>query len=258
MVVLHGGPGAQHDYLLPAFRRLSDRYRLYFYDQRGGGRSLSSRRTQISWHDHVTDLERLRVHWGLERLTLLGYSWGGLLALLYACEHPRRVGAMVLVSPAAGWGDYPRRFQEELARRARADPLRAMRAELEASDLRERDPAAYAQRRFDLSVAAYFRDPNESRDSPRFVVRFQTQEATWASLKGYGRELRSRVEKLTCPVLVLHGRHDPLPLEWAEELAETLPEARLVVLERSGHVPYVEEPERTFGEIRRFLEERAE
>lgn len=245
VVVLHGGPGAHHDYLLPAFSRLADEYRLCFYDQRGGGRSRVPRPYEITWRDHVADLELLRETWGLDHLVLIGYSWGGLLALLYAAEHPERAQALVLLAPAAGWGDYPRRFKEELQRR--------WRAELEASGLRDRGADAYRRRRFDLSVAGYYRDPRDALDSAPFAVQMQAQQATWASLRGHGSELQRRLRTLTVPTLILHGRYDPIPLEWAEELAKIVTTARLEVLENSGHVPYVEEADRTFAQIRRFL-----
>ncbi len=255
VVVLHGGPGAHHDYLLPAFSRLSGEYHLYFYDQRGGGRSKVSSPHKIGWRDHVADLETLRVEWGIDRLLLLGYSWGGLLALLFATEHPSHVEALVLIAPAAGWGGYHVRLKKELARRGRSQAVREMREELEASGLRRSDPQHYKQRRFDLSMAGYYQNPRNACDSEAFVVQMQAQQATWASLKGYGRVLKSKVEKLRTPALILHGRHDPIPLEWAEELAGVMPDARLTVLENSGHVPYVEESEETFREIRRFLQE---
>ncbi len=255
VVVLHGGPGAHHDYLLPHFGRLADEFRLYFYDQRGGGRSRVEAPHAIGWRDHVADLDGLRREWRLDRLSLLGYSWGGLLALLYAGEHPARVRALALVSPAAGWGGHQRKFKEEFGRRSRTEAVKQMRAELDASGLAERDPAAYRQRRFDLSVAGYFLDPRDAVDSTPFVVQAQAQQATWASLKGHGAELRRRLSRLEVPTLILHGRHDPIPLEWARELAALLPRARLVVLERSAHVPYVEEPERTYTELRVFLRE---
>ncbi|UCF20241.1 MAG: alpha/beta fold hydrolase, partial [Gemmatimonadota bacterium] len=255
VVVLHGGPGANHEYLIPSLGSLSDEFRLHFYDQRGGGRSRVALPNEVGWRDHVADLEALRREWAIERLAIIGYSWGGLLALLYATEHPARAGALALVSPAAGWGDYQRRFRDEFARRSRSEAVMRMRAELEASGLRHSDPAAYQQSRFDISVAGYFRDPQDAVDSTPFVVQLQAQQATWASLMGYGVELRRRVAAVRVPTLILHGRYDPIPLAWAEELAGLLPAARLVVLERSAHVPYVEERDRTLAELRGFLRE---
>ena len=258
VTLLHGGPGAQHDYLLSAFRVLEDEFHLYFYDQRGGGRSQVPQPQKVGWRDHVADLETLRVDWGLERLTIVGYSWGGLLALLYASEFPDRVRAQVLVAPAPGWGDHRRSFRKEFLRRSQSPEIKKLRAELEASGLRQSDPARYGQRRFDLSVAGYYLNPSSAFDSESFIVHLQAQQATWASLRECGADLRRKLGLVQTPTLVLHGRHDPIPLVWAEELARIMPRARLVVLENSGHVPYVEEADLTFGEIRRFLREHAD
>ena len=109
VVVLHGGPGAHHDYLLPQYDHLAEGGRaLLYYDQRGGGRSPVPRDMPVGWREHVADLEALRGHWQLDRLTVVGYSWGGLLALLYALEHPDRIARLALVSSApvtAAWRD---------------------------------------------------------------------------------------------------------------------------------------------------------
>jgi proline iminopeptidase len=255
LVVLHGGPGAHHDYLLPQFDVLADEFHLHYYDQRGGGRSPVTRPAAVSWRDHVADLAALKQVWGLGPLALLGYSWGGLLALLYASERPDDVSVLVLVAPAPAWGDYHSRFREEMERRAAAPEVRLLREELQRSGLRERDPAAYRRRRFDLSVAGYFRDPRAASGLTPFVVQTQAQQATLASLEGHGPALRRKLAALGVPALILHGRRDPIPVEWAEELAGVLPTARLVVLEQSGHVPHVEEREASFREIRLFLRE---
>ncbi|MGH7544873.1 MAG: alpha/beta fold hydrolase [Gemmatimonadota bacterium] len=258
VVVLHGGPGAHHDYLLPQFGILADAFKLYFYDQRGGGRSKVARPHEVTWRQHVADLEALRGAWGLERMRVVAYSWGGLLGLLYASEHPERLRCLVLVDPAPGWGDYYATFQEEFRRRTESPEVEAMRRALETSGLKERDPEAYRQRRFELSVAGYFRDPSRATGLTPFRVQAQAQQATWASLHGYGPTLRERLTSLDVPTLILHGRHDPIPLAWAQELAAYLPRAELVVLEKSAHVPYVEEPETLFARIRSFLERHAD
>src|SRR3954471_5149215 len=102
-VLLHGGPGASHDYLRPQLDALAKpgQRRLFYYDQRGGGRSpLDAGVKAGGWRVHVEDLEAVRRHLQRDRLTLVGYSWGGLLALLYATEHPDRVERLALISPA--------------------------------------------------------------------------------------------------------------------------------------------------------------
>jgi proline iminopeptidase len=93
MLVLHGGPGAHHDYLLPQMLALAEvggGRELLFYDQRGGGRSkATSDRDPITWRTQVADVGAVIREFALERPVLIGYSWGGLLALLYSGQSHR-------------------------------------------------------------------------------------------------------------------------------------------------------------------------
>ena len=118
VIVLHGGPGAHHDYLLPGFDRLATGRTLVYYDQRGGGRSAVAREVPVGWREQVADLEALREAWGLPTLTLAGYSWGALLAVLYALEHPDRVERLALVSPAPAWRAARAAFEARFAARS--------------------------------------------------------------------------------------------------------------------------------------------
>src|SRR5919205_519997 len=78
LLVLHGGPGAHHDYLLPQMLALADSYELVFYDQRGGGRSKTADRAPITWQTQVEDMALAIRELDLAPLSLVGYSWGGL------------------------------------------------------------------------------------------------------------------------------------------------------------------------------------
>jgi proline iminopeptidase len=246
-VVLHGGPGAHHDYLLPNFDALARSRELIYYDQRGGGRSPVSRETPVGWREHVLDLEALRQQWGLERLTLAGYSWGGLLALLYAIEFPHRIERLALVSPAPAWREARVEFERRFAERNLAPELQRQRSALRESGLRERDHAAYARRLFELSVIPYFSDPSRARDLTPFRVTGRTQQEVWDSLGDY--DLRPAVSRLAAPTLVLHGEDDPIPLDAAATLARLLG-ADFHPLPHSGHVPYVE----AFDEFVRLMD----
>jgi proline iminopeptidase len=236
-VVLHGGPGAHHDYLLPGFDALATRRELIYYDQRGGGRSSVLRDVRVGWREQVEDLEALREVWQLEQLTIAGYSWGGLLALLYAIEYPNRVSRIALISPAPAWRAAREEFERRFSERNLAPELQRQRAALRESGLRDADPQAYAQRLFELSVAPYFHDPQRARDLTPFRVTGRTQQEVWASLGDY--DLRSSIAALRFPALVLHGESDPIPIEASRELARHLT-AEFHPLPRCGHVPYVE------------------
>ncbi|HEY0971781.1 MAG TPA: alpha/beta hydrolase [Gemmatimonadales bacterium] len=255
ILVLHGGPGAHHDYLLPQMLELADGYELIFYDQRGGGRSRTDDPAPITWRTQVNDLTRLIVEFELDPLTVLGYSWGGLLALLYALDavrnpviaHPRR---LMLVSPAPISRDLRDAFEAEFAERQRSPVIQELRAELAASGLRERDPDAYRQRAFELSVSGYFADPRRATELTPFRVTGKVQQSVWESLAFF--DLASDLETVRCPGIIVHGRQDPIPVE-SSRIASRQLGVELVELDDCGHVPYVEQPERLFGALRGFL-----
>jgi pimeloyl-ACP methyl ester carboxylesterase len=166
-----------------------------------------------------------------------GYSWGGLLALLYAIEFPARVERLALVSPAPAWRQAREESERRFAERNLAPELQRRRAELRTSGLKEQDPAAYARRLFELSVAPYFFDPSRARDLTPFRVTGRTQQEVWSSLGDF--DLRDSLAGLSLPAAVLHGQDDPIPLDSARTVARLL-KAELQVVPHCGHVPYVE------------------
>jgi proline iminopeptidase len=239
-VVLHGGPGAHHDYLLPGFDRLAARRSLIYYDQRGGGRSAVAREVPVGWREQVADLEAMRSAWGLAQLSLAGYSWGGLLAVLYALEHPERVESLALVSCAPVWLGARSEFERRLAARNAAPEVQEARRLVQAGGLRERSPEEYRQRMFELSVAGYFHVWRKARELTPFRITGRTQKEVWDSLGDF--DLRAGIAQLRVPAVVLHGEDDPIPIETAEALARLLG-VRLHRVPECGHVPYVEAPE---------------
>ena len=256
VIVLHGGPGAHHDYLLPQFDRLAVERSLFYYDQRGGGQSPVSRDTPVGWREHVADLHALRETLGLERLTLCGYSWGGLLAILYLLEHPETVERLALVSPASLTVAYRRQFEEEFARRMAAPEIQRERELLRASGLRERDPAAYQRRAFELSVAGYFRDFRDAKNLTPFRVNARTQQAVWDSLGEY--DLRPQLDERAAhpplpPSRILHGTYDPIPIAGSRELAAGGGLTAELIELPVGHCPHVEATEEFVRALDAFL-----
>lgn len=249
--MLHGGPGAHHDYLLPGFDLLAHGRTLVYYDQRGGGRSPVARDVPVGWREQVADLEALRDVWGLDRLDLCGYSWGALLAMLYAVTHPRRVASLALVSPAPAARREREAYEANLAARNATPELLAEREALQASGLRGQDLATYNRRLFELAVAGYFHDPRRARELTPFRITGRTQQEVWNSLD-IDFDLRPALGRLDIPARVVHGDDDPIPMETAVATAEAL-EADLVILANCGHVPFVEAPEAFVAALDPFL-----
>ena len=254
VIVLHGGPGAHHDYLLPQFDALAVGRRLRYYDQRGGGRSPVPRDVSVGWREHVEDLNALIDHWALAPTTILGYSWGGLLALLHAATYPEQVARLALVSPAPPTKEHRNEFQRRFADRMAHPSVVNARKELQESGLKTRDAAAYRKQAFELSVAGYFKDPARARALTPFRVAGRTQRAVWDSVAAsdLGTEL-DELGELCVPALVVHGRHDPIPLETAEHVADLLCSAKLEILDDVGHVPHVEDSDAFVRILDEFL-----
>jgi proline iminopeptidase len=235
---------------------LAREHRLVFYDQRGGGRSRADDdRAAIGWQDQVADVARIVTELHVAPLSLVGYSWGGLLAMLYAIEaHAGRVAPaparLALIDPAPVNRAYRDEFEQEFARRQASPEVGALRDELQQSGLRERDPEAYRHRAFEVSVAGYFADPRRARDLTPFRVTGRVQQSTWASLGDY--DLLPDLQKLRLPSFVVHGRQDPIPLASSQAAARALATS-CVVLEDCGHVPYVEQPAGLFPPLQAFL-----
>jgi proline iminopeptidase len=236
---------------------LGDKHDLLFYDQRGGGRSRADARIPITWQTNVEDLGAVVEEFGLHPLSIVGYSWGAMLGLLYAIEqranpHLRAPERMALISPGPLTREYRRQFEAEFGRRQQSPDVQRMRDELAASGLREKDPEAHRQRAFELGVAGYFSDPRRAADLTPFRVVGRVQESVWESLGDF--DLISDLKGIKIPSVIVSGRDDPIPLASSSEAANALG-TNLVVLDECGHVPYVEQPQGLFRALDPFLDE---
>jgi proline iminopeptidase len=257
LLVLHGGPGADHCYLLPQMLKLGERHDLLFYDQRGGGRSKSDARVPVTWRTHVDDLAATIDEFSLDPVSIVGYSWGAMLALLYVIEARKNAALrsphrLALISPAPLTREYRQQFEAEFSRRQQAPEIQRRREELAASDLRETDPEAYTQRAFELGVAGYFFDPRNARNLTPFRVVGRVQQSVWESLGNF--DLTGQLEGVRIPTIIVHGRDDPIPTASTLEAARALG-TKPVLLDECGHVPYVEQPGQLFAALDTFLDE---
>lgn len=261
VVVLHGGPGFSHDYLADDLLPLANAQRVIHYDQRGSGRStLVSGAAALDGRRFADDLEAVRLHFGLERLMLLGHSWGAAVAALYAMRHPQRVDRLVLVGPmplrrdelantfarVRESGDVEWRRQLEARGRALMDAPgdeMACRAFYDTWFTPFFGKAAARAR----SRGSFCAGTVESRRNKAFNVDRYTVE----SLANF--DWRGALGAVTAPALVVHGSADVISADSAREWTAALPNARFVLLDGVGHFPYLESPERFYPMVDAFL-----
>jgi proline iminopeptidase len=253
LVVLHGGPSFDHTYLLPELDRLAEFFHLVYYDQRGRGRSAAGvRPDDVSLGSELDDVERVRSHFGVESVALVGHSWGGLLAMEYALRHPARVSHLILLSTAPASGDDWRLLLEAFDRRPPSD-LEEMTA-IESTAAYERGDleadAAHNRAHFRMTVrkpaqleALVARLRSNVTEEGILLARAVGQRLVDESVGSPGYDLFPSLRRLDVPTLMLHGEHDFIPLELVARIAEAIPGARLSVLAGCGHFAYIEDPE---------------
>jgi proline iminopeptidase len=266
IVVLHGGPEFDHSYFLPELDRLAESFRLLYYDQRGRGRSTEGVRPEdVTLGSEVEDIDRLRSHFGLESVAVLGHSWGGALAMEYAIRHPTRASHLILMdtAPASphGW-----QALREALTRGRAPADREAMAAIAATDAYGRGDLAaeaeYLRHHFRMTVprpehleALVSRLRSNFTEESVLLARAIDQRLWGETALSASWDLLPALRRLDVPTLVLHGEHDFIPVEVAAGIADAVPGARLAVLAGCGHFTYLEEPDRIHDEIDRFFDE---
>jgi proline iminopeptidase len=252
LIILNGGPGFDHTYLhiSTAWDALAKNRRLIFYDQRGNGRSSPLKPGQsCTLADQIADLEALRTHLGLEKWDVLGHSWGGYLSMAYSARHPERIAHLVIVDSAAPkFSDtiflFAQIFPETTERRNGyifADTM----GDKAASD------ASIAEYLTMLFYSAERRDQFIPKMQPGAYTKlvFETLMADIARF-----DLNPELAKFKFPTLVVTGRYDinVAPLV-AYKIHNAIPGSKFVVFERSGHIPFYEQPDEFVAAVETFL-----
>jgi proline iminopeptidase len=248
LLIHHGGPGLDHSVIAPHLGPLSEHLRLICYDHRGSGRSARPQ-SQDSYHidRFVADVAGVAKGLGLDRFALLGHSFGGIVALNFALAYPDVLTHLILVcSPTSH--DFIDEVEAALPDYLDAEALS------ELSSLQDSEPSDHVIRRsLELLAPVYFRDPGRVSELGLDSVRFGPQtQVVWDSLEGF--DLRPRLSEIQVPTLVIAGAYDrSVNPERAREAADALPQGKLVVMEGSGHYPFIEEPESFLSAVLEFL-----
>ncbi|HEY0136098.1 MAG TPA: prolyl aminopeptidase [Nannocystis sp.] len=258
VVFLHGGPGGGTD---PKQRRFFDpeAYRIVLFDQRGCGKSTphAELRENTTW-DLVADIEKLRVHLGIERWQVFGGSWGSTLALAYAQTHPKRVSELVLRGifllrraellwfyqdgASALFPDAWEHFLAPIPVAERGDLMRAYYRRLTGDDEDVRREAARAWSVWEASTSFLIQRPDfiAHAAGDDFSLAFARIEAHYFVHHGFlerEQQLLENVGRLRqIPSVIVQGRYDVVcPMHSAWQLHRAWPEAELVVVPDAGH-----------------------
>lgn len=247
-LVMHGGLGVDHTQFREWLDPLDDVLHLVYCDHRGNGRSGRPSIEGLTHDQLIADADGLRAHLGFEKITVLGHSYGGCLALLYALRYPQRVSHLLLVGTTAAW-DYFDELAVDLQRRAVGEEVAAALLNLPATD-RE---MAHNQ----LAIAPLAFHPANVQLANRVLTKTALErrgECAQPTTRS-GLQVRSRLGEISAPTLILTGREDFFcPPIQAERMHRGIPGSEVVIFERSGHYPFAEKSPAFQETVRAWLE----
>ena len=251
LMVVNGGPGVSHVYLLVSdvWAKLARHRAVVLYDQRGVGRSPALAPGQsCTLADQIADLDALRAQLGYARMDVLGHSWGGILSMAYAARHPDRIAHLILCdSGAPKWDDTKFLFKDLF-------PEVSQRQEgLQFAEQLGDSAALTADFREYQSMLACDPDKRAAlRDGPPPAFVVAVNSAIIADLRQY--DLGPELPKFRFPTLVATGRFDANvapAVSW--RIHRAIPGSEFAVFERSGHLPFYEEPQAFVERVEQFL-----
>ena len=266
IIAIHGGPGVDLESIYGDFAPLTEQHVVVFYDQRGAGRSTLPRDTTLlSAATQISDLDAVRRHFKIDRVTLVAHSYGPLLAATYAIAHPDHVRAMIFfgaVPPRRG--DFFQRFGQTL--RSRMDSVQLAKQ----ADANRRlatgggDNIRQACRDYwAVGMRPRLADPDYSLPlirsdlcaSDPAGIRYGLTKTNGVVMASYGDwDLRAALPALHMPVLIMHGEQDAIPMDLVAEWT-MIPRSRLVPVPGAAHFPYAERPDAVWPEVKRFFAE---
>jgi proline iminopeptidase len=267
LIAIHGGPGVDLESIAADFAPLEARHTIIFYDQRGAGRStLPGDTARLGARQQVEDLETVRRHFGIARMTLIAHSYGPLLAATYALAHPDKVKRMVFFGPVPPRrGDFFSRMG--LTFNARLDS--AARSRLADAGKRLVDPRSdtaevrrACREYWSIALRPRLADPDRTLTLLRSDlcasnadgIRFGLNVTNRMVMASYGDwDLRAPLAKLDVPTLIVHGEAEAIPMDLIEEWVHSMPRAQLLRVPGTAHYTYAERPEIVWPAVERFL-----
>ena len=272
IIAIHGGPGLDLESIYGDFvPMLSPHHVVIFYDQRGGGKSeLPSDTTRLFAARQVRDLDELRQHFKLDKVTLVAHSYGPLLAASYALAHPSNVKRMLFFGPVPPRrGDFFTRYGRNL--NARLDSAQRARMAVDSrrmidTSLSEADTRAACQDYWMFGLRPRLADPGRLDDVKSDLcatdvrgIRYGNRTGNRVIMGSYGDwDLRERLHSLRVPLLVIHGEQETIPMDLVEEWITSMPNgmATLMKVPRAAHFTYAERADVVWPAVAKYLHSR--
>jgi proline iminopeptidase len=269
LMIVHGGPGASHDYFLPYLLPLMRTNRLIFIDERGSGKSSKLEDpSQYTVANMVEDIETVRQALGLGKISLLGHSFGGPLVEAYAFKYQKNLSHLILASTFASTRELNAalaKMKEEMPTkdRERLDALEAAGLFGQGAPWEHgRYTEEYAKLAWGVGYYPYIYqnhpDPNYDASSTTDIA-WDVYREMWGShgefvVDGNLTEVEyvDKLSQIKVPTLIIVGDHDESDPKMSEEMHAKIAGSKLVILPHSGHMTFVDQPEKFLRAVAGF------
>jgi proline iminopeptidase len=253
LLIMHGGLGFDHTYFRPWIDSLAEGSKLIFYDHRGNGRSDRSKPLDDVYHSTwADDANALREHLGIEKMVLMGHSYGGVLALHYALQYPETLSGLILANTYPAWN-----YKDTVLEKARERGTPEQVAAVENRFFERVKDDADLEELAGLIGNMYFHDPSNP-------IAADFGSDVQFSADGYNRgfvdihaqhNVIDKLSKITIPTLILCGSDDWItPYEQGSAILHAeIPNSKLIMFEKSGHCIFAEEQDQFLNVIQGFM-----
>ena len=258
ILIIHGGPGLNHQYLFQSLVPLAGQYQLIFYDQRASGSSdLELDAELVTLDNFVKDIDGLRSSFAIEKINIMAHSWGGLLGMKYAIENPNRIKSLILVNSVGASSKISDRANQVLAKRFTDDDNRRRIELMESEALKLREPQAIESL---MKIGFKHQFYNDLfLDSLHLSLDGNYMKSSQL-LQNLGKEMsnfdyHSDLKSIECPTLLIYGSYDPLTELAGQKLNESIVNSELKVLDDCGHFPFIEKTDEFGKTVRSFMQQ---
>lgn len=258
ILVLHGGPGLFSDYLVPSFSNLTN-YQLIFYDQRGSGKTdFPADTNSISIDNFVNDVETIRKSFKIEKLTIVGHSWGGLLALFYAKKYPDNLAKLILITPGPSNSEYYEKTLVNMQQKRKEEDTKELVRLMMSKAFEKREPETF-KNAIILGDKVNFYD-QENAKKMYDLISFNEENSSkmlhtnsLLERNFFNYNITEGLDVVTCPTIIVIGDMDNVPFASAQALQESIKNARIEVIKQTAHYPFFEDNKSVIRIIKEFL-----
>jgi len=251
-----------HTYMLPQMGELARKYKVIFYDQRAMGKSSAEFDTTLMTMDGlVQDLEGIRKAFGIEKMNLMGHSWGGLVSMFYAIKYPGHLQSLILVNPTAASSTLRDLSYGMMSQKTTVEDSIAQAQLARTDGFKKRDPVTMAKF-FRLLFRGSFHDKryadsltldfDSTYSAKSIMVRQLMRDST---LRSY--DIHDQLDVIRCPTMIISGADDVVAPGTNEQIYAHVRGSQYVLLPDCGHFPFIEASNIFFPVVNKFLENSA-